>query len=162
MAPRKALAEWVLRILYYRNLSVGIAEYPASSGSCQSCNGVGRGNGVKGQHAGCANIRAALDGVTRKTLLWRKGTNSSFLCLPGEGQVWAEPRIKHGVPLNHKCPFRRIHSKCRVQQAGYTNFGMPKKSDTKNKKCPWQRVQFTFWFKNNKSSYPKYTNNPFK
>ena len=56
----------------------------------------GSGNGVKGQYAGCGSVQAALDRMTRTTLLC--GSSPMQLpCLPDEGRVWAEPGITINV-----------------------------------------------------------------
>ena len=51
------------------------------------------GNGVKGQHAGCVSIRAALDEMTRITLSDGKGQRVPFLPTGegGSGQVNVKP-----------------------------------------------------------------------
>ena len=63
------------------------------------------GNGVKGQHAGCVSIRAALDEMTRITLSDGKGQHVPFL-LPGEGGSGQRPAFNER--LNEKqgrsCP----------------------------------------------------------
>ena len=56
-----------------------------------------RGNGVKGQHAGCVSIRAALDEMTRITLSDGKGQRVPFLPT-GEGGSGQRPGEKFRSP----------------------------------------------------------------
>ena len=97
------------------------------------------------------SIRAALDGVTRRTLIC--GSSPMLLpCLSGEGRVWAEPSVTiNWVPnlKNQPCPYiRKLWKR------------LSKKSGTKIQKCPWQGVQFSrntyCWKYTNKYMYMVY------
>ena len=95
MASGKAGTKRILPVLHNWRVSDQGAEsthsasYPKKNGRTRTEDGFPREgawsvNGVKGQYAGCVSARAALDGVTWKTLF--SGKEACFLsCLPGEG-----------------------------------------------------------------------------
>ncbi|MEE1040063.1 MAG: hypothetical protein U0L10_05025 [Lachnospiraceae bacterium] len=63
------------------------------------------GNGVKGQHAGCVSIRAALDEMTRITLSDGKGQRVPFLPT-GEGGSGQRPAVneRSNEKQGRSCP----------------------------------------------------------